>query len=80
MTEDDLFVCSAPLMPAARADHRHICDHAPDYTRPMIDDHGRRNYPIPILLYRCAGCGVALTSRKDGGGRWARYIIEEEPW
>lgn len=79
MTDDELFVCPSPRWPHNH-DDRHICASTPDYSTPMLDAHGRRVYPMTILLYRCDGCGAALANVDNSGGRWGRYIIHEEPW
>lgn len=82
MTHDDLFICANPGRTGYH-DERHICESRDDHTRPMLDANNERCYPFTILTYRCIGCGSALTNQTraaDGTGKWARYIIEEEPW
>lgn len=74
---DALFTCPEPHQYSH--DGRHICDSRPDYDRPFLNDQGRVNYPMKIMTFRCLGCGCALTSCEDGKGRWARYLLEEEP-
>lgn len=87
VSNDDLFLCPSPQKPG-RADDRHICDSRPDLGQPFLDNNDKVTYPMMILTYRCVACGNALTTARhayerlslDGGGRWARYVIEEEPW
>lgn len=78
MTRDDLLVCPNPVE-TGMLDDRHVCDSVPDYDRPMLDPDDNVCYPIRLLIYRCAGCGVGLIA-VPGDGRWGVYLIEEEPW
>lgn len=79
VNDDDLFLCPTPH-PAGIADDRHICDSRADLTRPFLDNDDEVCYPMQLLVMRCKGCGVALTSHDNSGGRWGRYVIHEEPW
>jgi hypothetical protein len=62
------------------ADDRHVCDSRDDLDMPFLDDNDEVFYPMKTLILRCVGCGNALTYRDTTDGRWAWYVIDEDPF